>query len=130
MIWKFPLAALAPLCICAAAAMAAAQAAGDAERGAALYESRCTGCHSLDANRIGPMHRGVYGRRAGTAEDFDYSEAVAGSGIMWAEDTLERWLSDPERLIPGQRMSFRVAKAEDRGDIIAFLKRESGASRP
>ncbi|MBI3452585.1 MAG: cytochrome c family protein [Rhodospirillales bacterium] len=101
-------------------------AAGDAERGAQLYESRCTGCHSLDANRVGPMHRGVYGRKAGTVAGFSYSPAVKNSTIVWDEATLDRWLANPQELIPGQRMGFRVALPEDRADIVAYLRRESG----
>ena len=102
-------------------------AAGDSnpERGAELYESRCTACHSLDANRIGPKHRGVFGGRAGSVDGYRYSKAVAASDIRWNEGTLDRWLTNPESLIPGQRMGFRVPSARDRADIIAFLKRES-----
>ena len=105
---------------------APAQAAGDAERGQTLYESRCFGCHSLDANRIGPMHRGVYGRKAGSVASFNYSSAVKNSSVMWDESALDRWLTNPQDLIPGQRMNFRVATPGDRADIIAYLKRESG----
>jgi cytochrome c len=101
-------------------------AEGDAARGEQLYESRCIACHSLDANRVGPKHRGVYGRQAGVVPDFDYSVALATSRIVWSDTTLDRWLTDPEAFIPGQRMSFRVLSMDDRADIIAFLKRASG----
>ena len=107
-------------------ALAATARAGDAEHGGALYESRCFGCHSLDANRIGPMHRGVFGRKAGSVADFAYSPAVKNSTIVWDESTLDRWLTNTQAVIPGTRMNFRVANPEDRADIIAFLKRESG----
>lgn len=104
----------------------AARAEGDAARGAELYDSRCAGCHSLDANRVGPMHRGVYGRKAGSVAEFSYSPAVKNSSVVWADDTLDKWLTNPQTLIPGQRMNFRVNTAQDRADIIAFLKKESG----
>ena len=100
--------------------------AGDPARGELLYESRCIACHSLDANRVGPMHRGVYGRKAGSVPGFAYSPALTASSVVWTADTLDRWLSDPQSLIPGQRMNFRVALPEDRADIIAYLKQESG----
>jgi cytochrome c len=100
--------------------------AADAERGEQLYDSRCIGCHSLDDNRIGPMHRGVYGRRAGSAKGFDYSAALAKSKLTWNDKTLDRWLADPEKLVPGQKMGFQVPDASDRADLIAYLKRESG----
>lgn len=100
--------------------------AADAAHGQELYESRCGGCHSLDANRVGPAHRGVYGRKAGSAPNFSYSTAVKNSTVVWEENTLDAWLTNPQALIPGQRMNFRVAAAEDRADIIAYLRKESG----
>jgi cytochrome c len=107
-------------------AAAAPTAAADAVHGKELYESRCGGCHSLDANRIGPAHRGVYGRTAGTAPNFNYSTAVKDSGVVWEKQTLDAWLTNPQALIPGQRMNFRVASAADRADIIAYLRMQSG----
>ena len=103
-----------------------AGAAGEAARGEQLYESRCTGCHSLDANRIGPMHRGVFGRKAGSVADFEYSSAVKRSKVVWNDETLDRWLTNPEKLVPGQKMGYQVSEAKDRADIVAYLKRESG----
>jgi cytochrome c len=114
--------ALAVLALAAAAPAAAA----DAARGQELYESRCGGCHSLDANRVGPAHRGVYGRKAGTAPNFSYSTAVKSSTVVWQEKTLDAWLTNPQAVIPGQRMNFRVALPEDRADIIAYLRQQSG----
>ena len=101
-------------------------AAADAGRGKELYESRCMGCHSLDANRVGPAHRGVYGRKAGSAPAFAYSSAVKGSAVVWEEKSLDAWLTNPQALIPGQRMNFRIALPEDRADIIAYLRQQSG----
>lgn len=98
----------------------------DAARGAQLWESRCTGCHALDRNQVGPRHRGVYGRRAGSLPDFDYSPALKASGIVWREATLNAWLTSPETLVPGQKMGFSVALPQDRADIIAYLKSLSG----
>ena len=100
--------------------------AADAVRGQELYESRCGRCHSLDANRVGPAHRGVYGRKAGSAPNFAYSTAVKGSTVVWEEKTLDAWLTNPQAVIPGYRMNFRVALPEDRADIIAYLRQQSG----
>jgi cytochrome c len=97
----------------------------DAARGKQLYESVCTGCHSMDDNRAGPAHRGVYGRKAGLAPGFDYSPAVKKSKVVWNEKTLDRWLANPEAFIPGQKMGISVAEAKDRADLIAYLKEES-----
>lgn len=96
---------------------------GDAERGRKLYEDRCIGCHSLDVNRVGPRHRGVFGRRAGTIEGYRYSEALARSAVVWTDRTLDAWLTDPGKFIPGSRMGFRLSRPDDRADIIAYLKR-------
>ena len=105
------------------AAFAPANAAGDAANGMAQYQTRCAACHSLDFNGLGPSHRGVYGRRAGAVKDFNYSSALKASGLVWNEASLESWLADPEKSIPGQRMGINVPEANVRADIIAFLKR-------
>jgi cytochrome c len=115
-----PSASLAAALICLAAAPAAF--AADAAHGEEIYSSRCIACHSPDANRVGPKHRGVVGRRAGSLPDFNYSKAVKNSGVVWTEQTLDQWLADPQTLIPGQRMNFKVADPVDRADLIAYLK--------
>jgi cytochrome c len=100
-------------------------AAGDAVRGQELYESRCVACHSVDQSRVGPAHRGVFGRRAGRVADYDYSDALKASKLVWSEKTLDAWLSNPERTIPGQKMGYMVTDATDRADLIAYLKKLS-----
>lgn len=106
-----------------------AWAGGDAEHGQLLYEQRCSACHSLDSHRVGPMHRGVFDRRAGSAAGYDYSPALRSATIIWNSQTLDAWLTDPEKLLPGQRMGYRVEAAADRADLIAYLQRESAAPR-
>ncbi len=96
-------------------------AASDPVRGATLYTARCGGCHSPDRDRIGPHHRGVVGRRAGTVPGYAYSDALRRSGIVWTPGTLDRWLTGPMRLVPGTRMGLSVADPRDRRDIIAYL---------
>ena len=100
-------------------------AAGDATRGQELYESRCIACHSVDQSRVGPAHKGVFGRRAGRVVGYDYSAALKASKVVWSEKTLDAWLSNPERLIPGQKMGYMVTEAVDRADLIAYLKKVS-----
>jgi cytochrome c len=95
---------------------------GDATRGRALFERRCTSCHALDTNREGPRLRGVYGRRAGSVPDFEYSTSVRSSGLTWTGTNLEKWLTDTDSMIPDNKMGFSVAKAQDRADLIAFLR--------
>jgi len=100
----------------------AAAGGGDAARGRALYEAHCAGCHSIDTHRVGPRHRGVFGRRAGTAAGYDYSPALRASRLTWDAPTLDRWLANPTALVPGTRMGTRVAEARDRRDIVAYLR--------
>jgi cytochrome c len=94
---------------------------GDAARGAEVYE-RCSACHSPDADRVGPRHRGVVGRRVGSVEGFPYSPALKAAGFVWDEARLDRWLTNPQALVPGQRMGFRLGDAQERADVIAYLK--------
>jgi cytochrome c len=101
-------------------------AAVDLDRGKELWEAKCIGCHSLDANRVGPLHRGVVGRKAGTAAGFSYSPAVKNAGFAWDEARLDQWLANPGKFLPGSRMGFSVADPADRADIIAYLKSVSG----
>jgi cytochrome c len=72
------------------------------------------------------MLRGVYGRTSGTAQGYAYSDAVKKAGVIWDEGSLDKWLSDPDQFIPGNNMDFLVAKAQERADLIAYLRRESG----
>ncbi len=102
-------------------ALAGESAPGNAVRGKTLYESRCTACHSVDAHRVGPAHQGVLGRKAGSAKGYQYSEALKNSKVVWKTDTLRAWLADPEALIPGQGMGYRVDGATDRADLVAYL---------
>lgn len=102
-----------------------ASAAGDARRGEQLFQSRCAVCHSLDVNRTGPRLGGVVGRLAGSVPDFAYSKAVAGAGFAWTEALLEQWLTNPQALLPGQKMNIRVNQPADRADLVAFLRSRS-----
>jgi cytochrome c len=101
-------------------------AGGDAVRGKLVFEKRCTGCHALDSDREGPHLAGVYGRTSGTVNGFDYSDALKNSHIEWREETLERWLTDPQAMFPGAEMDFFVKNPQERADVIAFLKQQSG----
>jgi cytochrome c len=103
--------------------LVAALAAGDPAAGEAVY-SRCQGCHSLEYNRTGPKHCGVVGRRAGSVPGYDYSDAMRKSGIVWSQKTLERFLADPPKTVPGTTMTYAgVPQAKDRADVIAYLSR-------
>jgi cytochrome c len=102
------------------AATAPDRPVGDPVRGKSVYQG-CTGCHSLDQNDIGPRHRGVVGRAAGSVPDYVYSPGLRSSHIVWDRDTLDRWLTNPQALVPGAKMFFAMPNAQDRADVIAFL---------
>jgi cytochrome c len=93
----------------------------DAAQGKTLYQG-CQACHSIDDNDLGPRHRGIVGRRAGSTQDYSYSAALKNSGLTWDEATLDRWLTNPSALVPGTKMFFRIDDAQARADIIAYLK--------
>ena len=94
---------------------------GDVARGAVLYQAQCTACHAVDNHQTGPAHRGVMGRRLGSAPGYTYSDELARSRLRWTPQTLNLWLEDPEELVAGQRMGFRVDNARERADLIAYL---------
>jgi cytochrome c len=101
---------------------AALAGAGDAVRGKAIFEKRCTGCHALQGDREGPRLAGVFGRKAGAVAGFTYSAGLKRSGLTWNDTTLDKWLSDPDLVVRDNNMSFSVPKATERRDLIAFLK--------
>ena len=104
------------------AAQAHAQGAAAIKQGQRLWQQRCTDCHALDTDETGPRHRGVFGRRAGAIKDYDYSRALKRSQVTWDARSLDRWLTDPERFIPGQNMDFKVSSAAERAALIAYLQ--------
>jgi cytochrome c len=100
-------------------------AAGDAAHGATVYR-QCMICHSLDKNGIGPSHHNVFGRAAASVANYNYSAPLKASNIVWNETTLDQWLANPQALVPGTKMMFSVDNAQDRADVIAFLKEKAG----
>jgi cytochrome c len=120
--WFAMSATVAGFCI-AGGALAAMEnlVKGDAVRGKVLYQA-CEACHSIDENDLGPRHRGVVGRPAGSVVDYAYSKALKNSGLTWDEATLDRWLTNPSALVPGTKMFFQLGQAQDRADIIAYLQ--------
>lgn len=100
-----------------------AASGADPARGKALYEARCGGCHAIAENGPGPRHQGLFGCRAGTQSGYTYSEALRASGIVWNDAKLDRWLADPNALVPGNAMVVQLAPlATERADLIAFLR--------
>jgi cytochrome c len=101
-------------------------AAADLERGR-LLSLACAACHTLGAGEgtiVGPNLHGVFGRRAGAVDGFDYSPGLAASGLVWTPVSLEAWLTEPASFIAGTKMAFTGYRSpEDRRDLLAYLLR-------
>jgi cytochrome c len=120
---RFSLTAAPMLLVLGACLNPPVSAAGpDAGSGKDVFERRCSGCHAADTSKEGPPLRGVVGRKAGTAASFQYSDALRASGITWNEALLRKWLENPDAMVKGTDMEFRVAKPEERDAVVAYLK--------
>jgi cytochrome c len=102
--------------------------AADPEAGKVAF-NRCKVCHKLEAGgaaSIGPNLHGVFGRKAGTLDGFNYSEAMKSSGVVWDDDSLAKYLSDPKGFISGNKMAFPGIKNEaELANLLAYLKQAS-----
>ena len=98
--------------------------AADTAAGQALF-ARCRICHTIQAgapNTVGPNLHGVFGRKAGTYDSFAYSEGMKNSGIVWDDDTLRKYLTNPKDFVPGNKMAFPGIKDENQlSDLLAYL---------
>ena len=98
--------------------------AQDLERGRRVFEE-CVACHSLQPGEHvnGPSLAGLIGRRAATLEGFRFSSALRKSNLVWDEDTLSRFVADPQAVVPGNRMPYSgLSGAEDLAALMAFLR--------
>lgn len=110
-----------------------ALAQGDVRRGEKLFVE-CKACHSLganqDANALGPSLAGIFGRTAGTADDFRFSPAMRRSKIAWNRQTMDAFLADPQGVVPGNRMPYSgLADAKERADLIAYLSQVTAGGK-
>jgi cytochrome c len=120
------LAVLSIACI-ALPLLAAAPSAHAQDAGEAIFKRYCQVCHTVEAgkNKIGPSLAGIAGRKAGTVPGYSYSDANKNSGVTWDETTLDTYLTDPRKFIPGTKMLFVGLKsADDRKALIAYLKEQ------
>ena len=108
---------------CAALVCAAnAAPAQDATAGKAAF-APCAACHSVNgSNGAGPSLQGVVGRKAGVFEGFRYSRAMKAAGTTWDVASLDAYIADPQKAIPGNVMPFSgMPDAKARADIVAYL---------
>ncbi len=110
------------LCLTGIVLAAGKPLAGDPKAGKAIYD-RCLACHALTYDRTGPRHCGLFGRRAGSVKGFVYSQAMKRSGIVWNEKTLNRFLANPLKVVPGTAMGYAgIPDNQERANLIAYLK--------
>ena len=107
----------------AATGTPAAITGGDSVAGRQVFR-KCQACHSLSPgkNLVGPSLAGIIGRKSGTAPNYSYSPAMKQANIVWDAKSLDAYLSDPQKVVPGNKMPFPGLKtAHDRTDVIAYL---------
>jgi cytochrome c len=108
-----------------------AHAEGDAAKGETVFK-KCMACHAPDSktNKVGPHLGDVVGRKPGSVEGYNYSEAMkafGASGAVWDEATIDKYLENPKDFVPKNKMTFvGLKKPEERADVIAFLKSKAG----
>jgi cytochrome c len=110
---------------------ALAQDDAEAKEAQLAFNNNCRTCHVTREgdHRLGPSLYGVVGREAGSAPGYGYSSAMADADLVWEEATLDRFIENPNAVVPGNNMKpfSGIAKADERAKIIAHLKAESDA---
>jgi len=111
--------------------IAQAVEAGDAAQGKKVFV-KCQACHSLEAgvNKVGPTLHGILGRGSAAEADFSYSDAMKNANLQWTPETLDQYLTNPRKMVPGTKMAFPgLPKEKDRANIISYLEQAAGTSQ-
>jgi cytochrome c len=116
--------------LAAASILLAGAAAAQDGAGQVLFNNACRTCHTVKQgdNRLGPNLYRIVGRLAGSVDGYDYSSALDNADFVWDEESLDRFITNPEQTVPGNTMRpfSGIASKEDRAKIIGFLRAQSG----
>jgi cytochrome c len=109
-----------------AASLTGAAYAGDATKGAVVFKTMCSSCHTIDKGgpngALGPNLFGVSGRKAASLPNFGYSPALRNAGIVWSDDKLRAWVQNPQKVVPGVKMILiHTPNAEQADDVTAYV---------
>ena len=124
----FPIRAAVKSASCAMAVVvlgfSSALAAGDAVAGKQVFATTCIACHSTEpgVNKIGPTLAGIFGSKSGAVPGYDFSPALKAANIIWDDSALDKYLQNPAADVHGTKMTISVPSAENRQNIIAYLK--------
>lgn len=121
---SFPLVIAAAVAATVAAIAGRPAAAADVEAGKKAF-NKCAACHSIEPgkNRVGPTLFGIFGKKAGQAEGYNYSAAMKNSGLTWDAATLNTYLEKPNDMVKGSKMAFAgIRDATERQNLIAYLE--------
>ena len=122
--WRVSLALAGSLALVSWAVPASAQ--GDSDAGRTVFTQKCAACHTIEAggahHLLGPSLRGVIGRTAGTVAGWDFSAALQALKVVWAEENVNTWLTDPEAFASGTPMEMKMPDRFEREDVIAYLQ--------
>jgi cytochrome c len=129
--WLFGTILTLPIALLIGSGISHALQPGDPAHGKTIF-AKCQACHSVEAgvNKVGPSLHGIIGRASAVEANYNYSDAMKNANVHWTPETLDKYLTNPHKMVPGTKMAFPgLPKDEDRADVIAYLEQAAGKSQ-